>query len=399
MKKTIIIGIVVVAAAAFVWSKWETWFGNPDEPAYAPQAVPGRVMLTMGGGDEGCVPDETCRNISWQYGDEVVDDSYVELNGDTVPAKGEVFQSRGGKACYYHAKLKNLLPDSIYRYRVHNGDKVSEWYQFRTYTTDSFAFLYAGDIQDTVGGCTNALLRRAVESHPDVQFIALGGDLAERPIDYYWQEVYDGFDGLRQSFPIVDITGNHDYLKGVICRLERRYPLIFSYYLDSKVGDNMVYTFRYGDMQIFCLDSNREFFYLPAQRKWLKERLSESQARWKIVMLHHPLHSIGGAVNNLIQRWFFDDVIRENGVNLVLQGHEHAYARMEKDGTTYTISHCSPKNYKTSQDDRFDKVVKTGRFYQIVRIDSSGMVMEAYNADSGELVDKVARVADATGSK
>ena len=35
-----------------------------------------------------------------------------------------------------------------------------------------------------------------------------------------------------------------------------------------------------------------------------------------------------GKTNNLAVRWMFDGLFREYGVDLVLQGHEHNYARM-----------------------------------------------------------------------
>ena len=115
-------------------------------------------------------------------------------------------------------------------------------------------------------------------------------------------------------------------------------------------------------MQLFCLDSNREFFYLWTQRQWLEEQLKKSEAKWKIVVLHHPLYSVKGAMNNLIQRWMFDDLIQEHGVNLVLQGHEHAYARRGDNGqqsTIYLISHCSPKGYRINPPEgRFEKIEK-----------------------------------------
>ena len=67
-------------------------------------------------------------------------------------------------------------------------------------------------------------------------------------------------------------------------------------------------------MQIFCLDSNREFFYLWTQKKWLEEQLKKSNARWKIVVLHHPLYSIKGSMNNLFQRTMFNPLVEEYGV-------------------------------------------------------------------------------------
>ena len=75
------------------------------------------------------------------------------------------------------------------------------------------------------------------------------------------------------------------------------------------MGDNQVYTLNYGPVQFFLLDSNRELPYLLTQRDWLKAQLEQSRARWKIVVLHHPLFSIRSRSRNLIQRWVFNDLL------------------------------------------------------------------------------------------
>ena len=165
----------------------------------------------------------------------------------------------------------------------------------------------------------------------------------------------------------------------------------------------MVYTVCDGPVQFFLLDTNREFFYLKTQRDWLEQELSASTARWKIVVLHHPLFSVRGK-NNLIQRWMFNDLIEEYGVDLVLQGHEHAYARMTRhtdDGQpvtpVYTVSHCSPKNYRIKPDDRFDIITNTSRYYQTVDISGDTLTMKAYDVSGHTLCDSLQIMKPTTG--
>ena len=283
-----------------------------------------------------------------------------------------------------------------YRYRVCTGDKASEWYTFQLpdEIDHEATFIYMGDIQDTIGGVANQLLREAFRQHQDAEFLVCGGDLTERPTDAFWAETFESLDSIGQSVPVLTVTGNHEYLKGVIGQLERRFSLIHSYFLDSMVGENQVFTVRYKEMQLFCLDSNREFFYLWTQRQWLEEKLKESQAKWKIVVLHHPLYSTRGKTNNLIQRWMFDDVIQTYGVDLVLQGHEHVYARMsshdgQKSTPIYTVSHCSPKNYKTEFPDGFDQFEKGSRYYQTIRTNGDTLFLTATDANTQRLVDSL----------
>lgn len=389
--------IAVLALAIWCISRWNTWFHNPDEAPYEPSSVPSRVLLTFGNADG------KSRNVSWTCGEEV-ETSYIELY-DTkerhlslVRAEGESFKSRSGKAAYYVGRLRHLKYGHHYSYRVCTGTKKSAWHRFSLPAKDErdISFIYAGDIQDTIGGCANTLLRHSFAANPDAQFLICGGDLTERPTDAFWQETFSTLDSIGQSVPVITAAGNHEYLKGVICQLDRRFTLTHSYYLDSKVDDNQLFTVRVGDAQIFVLDSNREFFYLFTQAQWLKQQLEASRAKWKILVLHHPLHSLKGSMNNIIQRWMFDGHVRHYGVDLVLQAHEHAYGRMtarDDDGRAtapvYTVSHCSPKNYRIEFDDAFDKYGVGGRYLQKVRTHGDTLFMAAYNAQDNSLYDSL----------
>ena len=386
--------LLLLALVGWVASRWNVWFYNPPEVAVQPLHVPGHVLLTFG------EQDGMSRNVSWQC-DTMLQPSWLVLvcDGDTsrIKADGEVFESRNGKAAYYVARLRQLKPNGHYRYCAVTGGKHSTWHAFNTYPEqrDRFSFMFVGDVQDTIGGISNRLLLEAWAHHPQVEFLVCGGDLIERPANQYWDETFRDLDSIGQSMPILNITGNHDYLKGVVRRLEYRFPLVFSYFLDSRIGDNMVYTLNYGNLQLFVLDSNREFFHLWSQRQWLKEQLRSSKAKWKVLFLHHPLYSIKGH-NNLVQRWMFDDLVRDYGIDLVMQGHEHAYARMTaRDGNgkaiapVYTISHCSPKNYRISFDDRFDKYGISSRYYQTVTLQGDTLAMATYDANTHSLYDSL----------
>ena len=397
-KRTTLVVILLVLIGAGFWSssRWDAWFRNPEEAPYVSEAEPHRVLLTFGDSLE------SSRNVSWQA-DSILHPSYLELaqlpDGDTVKveAYGEVFRSRSGVAAYYVARLRQLRPDAQYAYRAVTDGKASQWYHFQTYkeNRNNLSFMYVGDVQDTVGGASNRILKEALAYHPQTEFLVCGGDLTDRPKDECWAETFRDVDSICQAMPLLTVTGNHDYLKGVIVSLERRFPLIYSYFLDSKIEDNQVYTVRYGSAQIFLLDSNRELPYLLTQRSWLERELQNSSARWKIVVLHHPLFSLKGH-NNLIQRWVFNDLIEEYGVDLVMQGHEHAYGRMtrhdDNDKATtpvYTVSHCSPKNYRIQFDDEFDKFGISSRYYQTVDIKGDTLVMATYESYHHSLYDSL----------
>ena len=388
--------VIVIVVGCWVASRWHTWFVEEDEDAYVVSSSPVHVLLTFGDAQP------LSRNVSWQA-DSVLRPSWLELvclaDSDTirVEAQGEVFRSRGGQAAYYVARLRDLQAGTSYAYRAVTGKKASPWYQFRTQSgsTDKVEFLYVGDVQDSIGGEANRFLREALSRHPESEFLVCGGDLADGPRQSCWDEAFRDIDSVAQAMPLLVVAGNHDYRKGVIQWLERRFPLTFSYFLDAKIADNQVYTLNYGPVQFFLLDSNRELPYLLTQRDWLKAQLEQSRARWKIVVLHHPLFSIRSRSRNLIQRWVFNDLLETYDVDLVLQAHEHAYARMtaheggQAVTPVYTVSHCSPKNYEIYENDRYDKSITSSRFYQTVRISGDTLTLAAYEVYHHSLCDSL----------
>lgn len=56
---TSLIVLIVLVLGIWIHSRWNVWFGNPEEPAYLPLQEPGRILLTFG--DQ----EELSRNISW----------------------------------------------------------------------------------------------------------------------------------------------------------------------------------------------------------------------------------------------------------------------------------------------------------------------------------------------
>jgi hypothetical protein len=114
-------------------------------------------------------------------------------------------------------------------------------------------------------------------------------------------------------------------------------------------------------LQVFVLDSNtldNSQTKLPllkqdtAQLQWLESVLGASRATWKVVVMHHPPHSptTGG-------RYFFfvpfgegrareyklevqlGPILRRHGVDAVITGHNHFYARMvPQQGIRYFVS-------------------------------------------------------------
>lgn len=118
------------------------------------------------------------------------------------------------------------------------------------------------------------------------------------------------------------------------------------------------------------------------QARWLDEVLAREKARWVIVSHHHPLFSVAAGRDNpsLREQWL--PVYERHGVDLVLQGHDHAYGRgrnvaegkavaRREGGPVFVVSVAGPKQYIADARARaaLEVVGEDMQLYQIVQID------------------------------
>lgn len=362
--------------------------------------------------------DADSRYISWQdsarlEGDETTVVEYVDYYSLSTPSDTltvevtpTIYHSRAGVDAFYHALLNDLRRGESYMYRVRSSHDTTGWFNFEMDTTHQYSFLYMGDVQDELDGGFDSLLPSIMERNRQTSFLLFGGDLIERPMDCYWDLVFRSLDTFATRYPIVCVPGNHEYLKGLSRKLERRFTLTFPYFEVEDESDNALYSFAKGDARFFLLDSNKDIWNLGEQREWLKKQLAESKERWKIVVLHHPLHSIKGAANNLGVWAYFDGVIKEAGVDLVLQGHEHAYARScvdvsesgEVTSPLYLVTYCSRKDYAMKFYGDVEKWGTDDRYYQRISVSEDSLVIQTYGAEHN-LYDDVVLVKDDKGKR
>lgn len=180
-----------------------------------------------------------------------------------------------------------------------------------------------------VGGdrqrATGAGMKRFERSHPATYLVTLGDNdyTRGRSFEANWRASF-GWLGAA-DVRVAGTLGNHDYETG-----DRG-----AYQLATLGMPRRYYTRRIGDVQLFLLDSNR---IDDVQTAWLEQRLSASEALWKVVVFHHPPYACGGHLGHeLVQdRWV--PLFERYGVQLVLSGHDHAYERFERrNGVTYVI--------------------------------------------------------------
>jgi acid phosphatase type 7 len=139
--------------------------------------------------------------------------------------------------------------------------------------------------------------------------------------------------------------------------------------------------------------------YARIQAQWLDSLLTNDPRPWTIVTLHYPFYSTNPKRDNPRLRELFKPIIDKHRVDLVLQGHDHAYGRgsvandpmaesnrHRKSETVYVVSVSGPKMYEVSDDPWMERRGQYLQLFQRISLKDKRLTYEAFSAD-GQLYD------------
>jgi len=285
----------------------------------------------------------------------------------------------------HHVRVSDLEPGTSYAYSVGDGtDQGSTpWQTVRTAAKEptSTQFLYMGDAQCGFEGW-GKLLQAARTRHPDAAFLILAGDLVDRGNERTnWDHFFLRAKPVFDQLPLMPCVGNHEYLD----QGPRLYRSTFSLPRNGPKGidSNLVYSFENGDAFFAVLDSNlalADRSLAQLQARWLDDALARTRATWKFVVFHHPIYASHPSRLNptLGEDWI--PVFDKHHVDLVLQGHDHAYLRTypyrqgrrvasNAEGTTYVVSVSGEKFCDQNPRDYTEAGLTHISLYQTIDID------------------------------
>jgi tartrate-resistant acid phosphatase type 5 len=158
-------------------------------------------------------------------------------------------------------------------------------------------------------------------------------------------------------------------------------------YLDyfTLPGEETFYSFNWGDVAFYSINS-LEWADLEEQKAWLAEEIAKSDKTFQIVYFHHAPYTTGDHTNSTRMQWDF----YEWGVDVVLSGHDHIYARLshsEQEGLHYIVNGVGGRKLYTCRDYEGEDVTVHTCYddnYGAMRCvaDSTRMVMEFYSIDN-----------------
>ena len=233
--------------------------------------------------------------------------------------------------------LDGLEPDTEYMYRFSNGDAFSEVKTFKTGGKGDFSFFAAGDPQIGSGGHLNGedgwdkTLKLLPELDSSASFLLSLGDQVQAGKDEEEYDAYinrEGFNGLT----LAPIIGNHDDRGNA----HEEHFKVSNVQNEGKSNAGSNYYYVYNNTLFICLNSNNKDY--AEHRVTIKKAVAENpNVKWRVVTFHHPPYTVAKhALDDYItdMRSTLVPILKENKIDLVLNGHDHVYTRTHvMDGT------------------------------------------------------------------
>lgn len=370
----------------------------------APTGVPDRIVLTTAE-DPG-----TSQYVTWRSRSALRLDGKVEIRtpgGEvrTVDAEEKAERDVDGYPSRSHsAKLTGLTPGTEYQYRVGAGSAWSDWATFRTASAgdDPFTFLYFGDAQEGINSVWPRSVDAAWAAAPETQLSLYAGDMVNTStVEQEWDDWFNGITAEARATTALSTPGNHEigpepmmehYLDSF--EYDANGPVAadaganaggYGEHLAAVLKDSVTYS-DYQGVRFVVLNANRDnicdiarppglatyncdtarHVWMEMQAAWLHRVLEANPQRWSVVLAHQPVFSNGIADSGAFRdednwRRYVGPVIERHNVDLVLQGHDHAYGRgvMNRNltdrpgvatGPVYVVANAGQKQYRLSPD-------------------------------------------------
>lgn len=369
-----------------------------------PSRIPDRIVLTWKENPAAsqAVTWRTDSSVKMAFAEIAVADPSPDFvkRAKRLQAKTVPFETEYAFVHIHSVNFRNLQPNTLYAYRVGDGRIWSEWFHFRTASdkAEPFTFIYFGDAQKAILSLWSRAIRSAYSDAPEARFLLYAGDLVDHGnSDVEWGEWFQAGGWIHAMVPSIPTPGNHEY-KGDKKKergLSRHWRPQFTLPENGIEGlEETVYYIDYQGVRLISLNSNEK---LKEQTPWLEKVLQDNPNRWTVITFHYPIFSSAKGRDNKRLRQLWKPLLDKYKVDLILQGHDHNYARGRNlssgvnvqdngAGTVYVVSVSGPKMYDLDQNPWMEKSGENTQLYQVISINQDTLHYEAVTV-TGELYD------------
>ncbi len=269
----------------------------------------------------------------------------VRIDGRTVAATSRrvPLSTTGLSTDYYQheARVSGLDPGTTYAYEAWVGNARAAASSLKTAPapgSGSVRFIAFGD--SGVGSTVQKTLASRMASDTwdfalhsgDIVYgtSSTTGDANYKTYHSWFFDIYRSWLPRRAFFPSM---GNHDgrSSNGYGTAYRDLFVLPEEPAAATYADTERYYSFYYGPVHVFVLDTERAFYDTTrraVQLQWLKSELSSSASLWKIALFHKPPYSSGAEHgSDLAVRQVFGPILEQYGVQMAITGHDHGFER------------------------------------------------------------------------
>jgi hypothetical protein len=285
--------------------------------------------------------------------------------------------------------LRGLAPSTRYTYEVLVDGSTGGRGSFVTApldgSTDSTRFLVYGDARS--GPETHARLARSMREEA-ADFVLHTGDMVADGRDAEdWQELFDTTRALYAEVPVFPTLGNHD------ARPSGEGLPAYRHFMRAPegAGEDAFYAFDYGPVRVLVLDSNQSLERGTPERAWLEREASRaheaSAPAHLFASVHHgPFSSGPHGPNDAIAGTAVEQLLRDAGVELIFEGHDHTYERGDSDGLKYVLTGgAGAPLYGTNHELPYQLAFEPSHHYVRVVVEGSRVAITAIRQDGSVL--------------
>lgn len=401
--RMLVVGLLFCCGTGGGWA--QTGDISPD----LPRTRPDRIILnvTADPATSAAVTWRTDRTVSRGAAQIVIADAHPASVGQarTLEAVTEALDFGALEANYHSVVFRDLSPSTTYAYRVGHGEYWSEWIHFTTAgrAGEPLSLLFFGDVQTNIFPLWSRVVRQAYRTAPQARLALYAGDLVNRANrDVEWGDWFAAGSFIHSEIPVMPTPGNHDHAdteqgEDLISVFWRR-----QFTLPENGPKGLEESCYYTDVQgVRFISINTERYDVSkadrrSQREWLENLLMNNPNRWTCILMHHPVYSTKRNRDNTMLRGDLKPLFDKYRVDLVLQGHDHTYARgMEKipmkkgevSGTMYVVSVSGPKMSEVLQADWMERTAGFTQLFHVIDINDRVLRFRAFTA-TGALYDE-----------
>ena len=404
----------------------------PAAPAVAAAAVsapttqPDRITLNP------TADSQTTQTVTWRTSTEVTG-AQLQFSPDTanpwgfksttVGANTQVIGSDlGYQQAFHSATITGLKPATTYLYRVGGAGKWSAWMPFTTSNPSArkTSLIAMGDIQTGIRDHWTRVAAAAAADRPNAKaLITVGDQINTFNNDDQWHQLFEAAGNIPQRMIWIPAVGNHEYRSTDSGELTPQFRAQFELPLNGPTEfEHFKETVYYTDVDNVRVITMNSYYRIPlepadeqrwldAQAIWLEKVLKDNPREFTVVNMHYPIYSSSPDRGNPQLRATIGPILEKYSVDLVLQGHDHAYVSGQKDvdkdakrkgpnranGPIYVTSSSSNRQYPL----RYTDWTKNGATpktafhsrstYQLIDVEGKKMVYTAKDS-TGLVVDQ-----------